>query len=132
MSSTNCSKVIRLTDGFSKALAILAASLRRSKGSCVRSRLTTRKSERSISSYVVKRYPQLRHSRRRRMLELSRDWRESMTLSSRDPHLGQRMVGQSNYHTTCCGVNTKICPPPGRVAWPDEGDCLTRPLPEPG
>src|SRR5689334_12749148 len=26
------------------------------------------------------------------MLELSRDWRESMTLSSRDPHLGQRMV----------------------------------------
>src|SRR6266567_138183 len=26
------------------------------------------------------------------MLELSRDWRESMTLSSRDPHLGQRIV----------------------------------------
>src|SRR5450432_2023150 len=26
------------------------------------------------------------------MLELSRDWRESITLSSRDPHLGQRIV----------------------------------------
>src|SRR5438067_10867130 len=92
MSSTIPSRVRGLVERFSKAFAMLATSLRRSNGSCVRSRFTTRRSDRSISSYVVKRYLHFKHSRRRRMLELSRYSRESMTLSSRDPHLGQRIV----------------------------------------
>jgi hypothetical protein len=41
---------------------------------------------------VVKRKAQARQTRRRRMLEQSRDCRESMTLSSRFPHLGQRIM----------------------------------------
>src|SRR5262245_21836384 len=92
ISSTVSSRVRRLVDRFSKAFAMLVASLRRSNGSWVLSRFTTRRSERSISSYVVNRYLHFRHSRHRRILELSRDGRESMTLSSRDPHYGQRIV----------------------------------------
>jgi len=44
------------------------------------------------SSYVVNRYLRFRHACWRRMLKLSRDCRESMILSSQDPHLGQRIV----------------------------------------
>src|SRR5439155_12550369 len=33
-----------------------------------------------------------------------------MTLSSRDPHLGQRIVLRANYHTIRCGVNPSLGP----------------------
>src|SRR5437667_12338741 len=100
ISSTVSSRVRRLVERFSKAFAILAANLRRSNGSWVLSRFTPRRSERSISSYVVNRYLHFKHSRRRRILELSRDCRESMTLPSREQHVAHRIVRttQSQHH----------------------------------
>ena len=39
--------------------------------------------------------------------EAFRDWRESMTLSSRDPHFGQRIVSEHSVSHKCCGVNAR-------------------------
>ena len=73
---------------FPQAMRTPFSSLRRSNGWRRPSRLTTLTSSRSISSCVVKRHPQVVHSRRRRIAAPSRTLRESSTLSSSLPHLG--------------------------------------------
>lgn len=79
------------TGRFSHALIIPDRILCRSNGSLRPSRLITRMSARSISSYVVKRCWHTMHSRLRRIDAPSFETRESITLSSRLPHLGQRI-----------------------------------------
>ena len=69
------------------------ATFSRSKGSRCPDRFTTTSDVSSTRSKVVKRRPQSMHARRRRIDEPSSAWRESTTLSSNEPHPGQRMHG---------------------------------------
>src|SRR6478735_5906394 len=62
----------------------------RSNGTRSPERFTTTSGTSSRRSKVVKRCPQARHSRRRRMLVPSSPWRESTTLSSRWEQAGHR------------------------------------------
>src|SRR5438874_1810762 len=68
-------------------------SLSRSNGTRRPLRLMTTSSRNCTRSKVVKRKLQARHTRRRRMTELSSVGRESFTCVSRLPQFGQRMTG---------------------------------------
>src|SRR5450432_2097239 len=89
MRLTACSIASALTGRFSSALIMPCASLRSSKGSRLPSLLITRGISSSAVSKVVKRSPQLRHSRRRRICPPSAASRESVTLVSTWPQKGQ-------------------------------------------
>src|SRR5664279_5837024 len=71
------------------ALRSPAASFSRSNSWRTPSRLITTSLAASIRSYVVKRAPQAKHSRRRRIVAASSRSRESTTRESRDSHCGQ-------------------------------------------
>src|SRR5450755_982137 len=86
---TACSIASELTGLFSSALVIPLESLCSSNGSRVPSLLITRGISSSAVSKVVKRSPQLRHSRRRRICPPSAASRESVTLVSTWPQKGQ-------------------------------------------
>ena len=86
------SMVSTLTGRFSSARVSPRRSLFSSNGSREPSRLTMRGMTSSAVSNVVKRSPQVRHSRRRRTDSPSATSRESMTLVSSAPQNGQCTV----------------------------------------
>src|SRR5215468_5774247 len=77
------------------AMVTERASLSRSKGTRRPLRLMTTSSRSCTRSKVVKRNPQARHSRRRRIADESSVGRESFTWVSRLVQLGQRIVRSS-------------------------------------
>src|ERR1700722_7558967 len=89
MRLTACSIASAPTGRFSSALIMPCESLRSSNGSRLPSLLMTRGISSSAVSKVVKRSPQLRHSRRRRICPPSAASRESVTLVSTWPQKGQ-------------------------------------------
>ena len=82
MSATAASSSAMDTGRFSHARTMPLSTLLRSNVWRLPSFFTTTMGRLSTVSYVVNRFPHDRHSRRRRMLRPSSEWRESTTLLS--------------------------------------------------